>query len=340
MNKNLTYRQQKIVEILNLDLNNTSPKGWIYGGTCPFCNRNDKFGVKLNFDRTTHKNHISFNCFHGSCQAKGTEYKLLKQLDMLHIIQVGEFIGEKQLEKKSLISFDEKQLDLELPDRHPPFGFRRLKSNEYLESRGFEPWQFDVYTIGKTKLVSKLKKYVIFLIEENHKNKGYVARLEMTSEQQRLYESKTGKKLTKYINEAGVDFGKLLFGIDEVSEQTTHVILVEGVTDKSNVDRQLKLYQSPETKCLCTFGKKMSIEQMTKLHNKGVMRITLLYDPDAVNASKKYSNQLNSLFSQVKVGYLHEKDPGEATANELQEAISRAVSPIIFNIDKVQKYKI
>jgi len=341
MSKNLTYRQQKIVEILNLDLNNTSPKGWIYGATCPFCNRSDKFGVKLNFDRTSHKNHISFNCFHGSCQAKGTEYKLLKQLDMLHIIQVGEFIGDKQrLEKKQIFSTEQKKLELDLPDRHPPFGFRRIKTNNYLESRGFQSWQFDTYYIGKTKLVPKLKQYVIFLIRENQKNKGYVARLEMTKQQQQQYELRTGKKLTKYINEAGVDFGKLLFGIDEVTEQTQHVILVEGVTDKSNTDKQLNLYQSSETKCLCTFGKKMSVEQMTKLHNKGVSKITLLYDPDAVNASKKYSNQLTTLFSDVKVGYLHEKDPGEANADELIQAISTAVSPIIFDTDKVQKYKL
>lgn len=338
----LTYRQKKVVEVLGLSLKNTTPKGWIEGGTCPFCGKDDKFGVRLNQDRTRYKNHISFNCFHGSCQEKGNEFKLLKHMNLLHLIADGEFIGKT--EKVEMQSFEEvldEALDLKVESRYKPFGFKRVTQDDYLDSRGFEPWQYELYNIGRTRLFDRLKNYVIFLIEEDGVNKGYVARLTWDNDRIQQYEQRTGKKVLRYNNEGGVDFGKLIFGIDEIDENTREVLVVEGVTDKANVDRILrKANKSHRVKCICTFGKKMSDEQIMKLWIKFRGKITLLYDPDAVNASKRYAHHLQLWFSNVKVGYLHSKDPGDLSYEELLEILDSTLTPNQFDADKVQKFKL
>lgn len=337
---NQTHRQQKVLEVFKLSERNKSPNGWILGGKCPFCNNNDKFGIKLNQDRAKYKNHVSFNCFHGSCQEHGTEWKLLKAVGLLHLIQDGEFIGDK--EKLEQLNFFTEEIapDLKVPKRHKPFGFRRVDKNDYLDSRGFEPWQYQTYCIGTTRLYDPLKNYVIFLVEEDGENKGSVARLIWSKEKIRQYEESTGRRALRYKNEGGVDFGKIVFGLDEITQSTEHVIIVEGITDKANVDRLLALNTQEVTKCCATFGKKISEEQILKLWGKGVKRITVLYDPDAINASKRHSYNLQLWFSDVKVGYLHSKDPGDLNESELKDVLNNLQSPGQFFIDKVQKLEL
>jgi DNA primase len=336
----MTHRMQKVAEAFNLNLRNKSPKGWIYGGTCPFCNRSDKFGIKLNYERGKYRNHVSFNCFHGSCQEKGSEFKLLKEVGLLHLISDGEFIGEKdKLEQLTFIS-EEVDIDDEVPTKHKPFGYRRVDSDPYLNGRGFKPWQYQTYNVGRTKMYDPLKDYVIFLIEEDGENKGYVARLTWSKEKIKQQED-LGRLVLRYKNEGGVDFGKLLFGIDEiVSEVTKRVILVEGVTDKANVDKLLRLNLNEKTKCCCSFGKKISEEQIFKLWKKGVEQIVVLYDPDAVDASKQYSYQLKLWFNNVKVGYIHSNDPGDVDRKELLEVLKNAETPGTFDVMRVQKFNL
>jgi DNA primase len=332
----ITYRQQKIIDTFGIDVRNTSPKGWILGGECPFCHQKDKFGIKLNHERSRYKNHISYNCFHGSCQEKGTEWLLLKEINMLHLIQDGEFIGAKDEIDKLNFIMEEMATDIDVPTRHKPFGFKRVEVDPYLKNRGFESWQYEKYHIGRTKLYDPLRDYVIFLIEEGGLNKGYVARLIWSKEKIAEEEAK-GKLVLRYKNEAGVDFGKMVFGLDEIIQGTTHtVILVEGVTDKSNVDKLLQLNQEDDIKCCATFGKKVSEEQILKLWGKGIKNIIVLYDPDAVDASKQYSYNLSMWFS-VKVGYLHSQDPGELNYVQLEKVLQNLQTPGQFFIDKVQK---
>lgn len=332
----LTFRQLKIKEILNLNEKNVSPKGWIEGGKCPFCQRDDKFGVKFN-EIGKYKNHISFNCYHGSCQEKGSEFKLLKQLNMLHIITDGEFIGAKRVVENKLNVVLENNLDLNVMDRLPPLGFRRVYSNKYLESRGFESWQFKSYHIGVTTFNPKMKDYVVFLVEEDGKVKGSVVRLAWTREKSTAFKEKYGFEKPRYLNEGGVDFGKLLFGVDEIIvDKTEEVVLVEGVTDKANIDKLLRLDKNDKVKCVCTFGKKISEEQIMKLFLRGVKKITVLYDPDAIQASKRYGNDLK-LYFDVKIGYLDNVDPGDLTLDMLNHILSNLRSVNQFSVDIVQK---
>lgn len=334
-----TRIQQKTYEVLQLDERRASPKGWITSPlACPWCGKdNYHFGIKFTPKTTKHNNEVSFHCF--KCDVRGGEFLLFKQLDLLTFLQQGEYIKQdKAIEKKIITraTLDE-GLDLKVPTRHVPFGYRRVSTDEYLVERGFDLWQFSEYEIGRTRLFGKLKDYVIFLVMEDGENKGYVARITWSREKIKKIEEKTGKRVVRYMNEGGVDFARLLFGIDELDEKTITVILVEGVTDKANIDRLLnKLNLREKIRCCCTFGKKISEEQAEKLYLKGIKNIVVLYDPDAVEASKQHSVRLKRRFN-VLVGFLKEKDPGDLDLEEFQDVMEALEDPINFSVNKLQK---
>jgi len=341
MNNNHTYIQNEVIKAFKLDVRNKSPKGWIQGAICPFCNQNDKFGIKLNKVKGgQYRNHISFNCYRGSCQEKGSEYKLLTVIGKGHLLKHGEFIGDTEKVTNTIIAVEEIMPKLEVPTVTLPFGFRRCSTHPYLVGRGFQPWQFETYVIGTTKLDTGLKNYIIFSVTEEGEHKGYVSRIVWDGATIDQYERSTGRRVAKYKNEGGVDFGKLLFGIDEITENTEQVILVEGVTDKTNVDVELELYSSEEVKCCATFGKKISEEQIVKLWLKGVRKVTLMYDPDAIEESKRYGHVLELWQMDVKVGYLSDKDPGELNREQIHQVLLDSKTPNQFSIDKVQKRKL
>lgn len=338
MSNKLTFRHSKTIQFFQLK---PVMGTWQEAGKCPFCQTEGKFGIKLNdVAKSNYKNHISFNCFKGSCQQKGSEYKLFDKIGQGHLLKQGEFIGnKKEVDSAKIKEFGERELELEVPTLKPPLGFRRCSENQYLQDRGFESWQFETYHIGTTKFYSPLKDRVIFLVMEDGENKGFVARTTWSKKEIEQYERKHGH-FPKYVNEKGADFAKLLFGIDEITEETEQVILVEGVTDKANVDRQLKLNLSPKIKCCCTFGKKISEEQVMKLWKRGVSSVILLYDPDAINSAKKYSYFLRSWNIAVKVGYLSDKDPGELSHDEIVKVLADTQSPDEFSVNRVQKRKL
>ena len=170
-----------------------------------------------------------------------------------------------------------------------------------------------------------MKSRVIFLIEEDGENKGYVAR------------DVTGQSIMKYKNQS-VDFEKLLMGIDELTAED-QVIIVEGVTDKAEIDRKIKRLDLENIKCVCTFGKKISEIQLTKLANKGIESIIFMYDDDAINESKTYSIFAENYIDKVKVCFIDDGDPDELSDEEFLEVLSRAKTPMDFdlNIVKIRK---
>lgn len=347
---NLTRIQKKVCELFDIDPEKTTPKGWCLSPkACPFCGKDDKhFGIKLNHNRGgKYKNHLVYNCF--KCQEHGADYLLFKKMDMLSFIKDGEFVkqGPKlMLENRIKISREErkKPLNLQVETKKLPHGYKRVYRDDYLDSRGFEDWQYEVYNVGKTSSpLYKLKNYILFSIEEDGENKGYLARHNWSKEKIKEYELRTGKKILRYANEGGVDFEKLLFGVDEITEQTNTVILVEGAFDKTNVDKQLQLNQSDAIKCCCTFGKKLSEIQIEKLRIRGVKKIFLLYDNDAVRESKKYADLLQNSFKTVKVCFIPPdwtEDAGDFDYETLMQILESAQDPINFSMSRIQKRKL
>lgn len=338
MNQELSSRQLKTIDLLNIDIKRTTGRGWMTGINCPVCGRADKFGVKFNHE-SNRKNHVSLNCFHGSCNFKGTEFTLFKHFNKLHLLYEGEFIGSKEIVNTQLKMLEEVMPDINVPDRYPPFGFKRTYESVYLNSRGYTPQCYQNSVIGFTKLDMILCNYVIFLCYESGTNKGYVSRLTWNSEQIDNYTQRTGKVPAKYLNEA-VEFSKMLYGIDDITENTKEVILVEGITDKHNVDRLLNLHQSEEIKCLACFGKKVSREQIIKLWNFGqnIAKIILFFDANTVNSCKLYSRELSLWFPEIKIAYLDNEDidPGNIKLDHLKEVLSNLHSPDQYDVNFVQ----
>lgn len=333
---NLTSRQLKTIELLSIDISKHTQRGW-YSATCPFCGSSEKFGIKFN-NEPDRKNHVSYNCFRGACGAKGTEFDLFKHLNKLHLLFDGEFIGNRETIDIKLKTLETVLPNIEVPVRYPPFGFKRSVSNDYLNSRGFVHWQYDQLVIGTTRLETKLRDYVIFLCLESGENRGYISRLTWNKEQSDEFAQKYGFEKLRYRNEA-VDTGKILFGIDEVNENTEQVILVEGITDKANVDRLLQLNLSDTVKCLACFGKKVSDEQIIKLWTFGqnIKTVVLLFDAGTVSDSKQYSRSLSYWFDEILVGYMDgDLDPGSVSLGQLNDIMSSLRSPDQFDTDFLQ----
>ena len=141
----------------------------------------------------------------------------------------------------------------------------------------------------------------------------------------------------------------MVFGLDEITEETEELIIVEGITSKMKVDCNLELYKQHKVICCCTFGKKLSSIQLEKIEKKGIniKRIILFYDSDAINASKKTIYQLVERFEEVKVAFCtykdekgNYKDAGDLNKEELLQILSKVQNPFEFFESKMEKKKL
>ena len=313
---------------------------------CPFCKREDHLYVQTKTSKTNSRGeNVSFMWQCKRCGENGRIRKLFNALGKLNLLSFGKDVkideGLKLIEKYKK---NEVVLELDTPTKTPPLGYRRVKKHPYLESRGFDPIQYRTYNVGVTTFGTDLKNYVIALVEEDGECKGHVARCTLTNtqldaENVRLKQLGYKSKMPRYKNSVNTEFAKLLMGIDEITHETIAVIIVEGFFDKTNVDKLLQLNSGPKCKCVVSFGKKLSIEQIAKLKMKGknVKTVNLLYDPDAVDESKQYAFKLKEEFEDVRIGFLKEKDPGDLNLDELNEILQSAEKPMSFSINKVQR---
>ena len=311
----------------------TGANGWMLAPKliCPFCGKAEHisfiFGEELS----------SFKC--QRCQEKGSIFKILKELGRLDLVsKFYDYVYKEKIKNK--LTKEQIELDLITEDKPIPVGFRRLDSHPYLETRNFTQSHFKVYNIGVSDKDFILKQnYVIFLIIEEGKCKGYVARSTKSKEEIELINKNRKKENSpKYLRwkNSNAEFEKLIFGIDEIIPDVTDtVIAVEGITSKANIDRILKLFDTNYIKCIVTFGKSISQYQLKKIYKKRVKNLIILYDPDALEQSKQYSLEAEQYFN-VKVGYLKDKDPGELNEKELYDILDKLQSPFQFSISKIQ----
>ena len=351
----LTKIQEEIVNYLGINLKKKTPKGW-YICPCPFCD-SDKFGVRLNDKGGKYKNEVSFNCFSGKCQEHGWEGQLLALFGKEHLVGQREFISSP---RQKLITMEELEMedeDNEVIERIPPLGWKRTEYHPYLIKRGWDMWQFESYKVGITERYRALKDYVVILIQQGGKDVGYVGRSTWDSNRidehnakakehnKTAHEDDRMSMHPKYSNEGGVFFERIIWGVDEITENTETIIIVEGPFDKTNTDKQLQVNLSEKVKCICTFGKKISESQISNLQerikylenksDKGTQipdkRLILMYDPEAIESSKQYGAELSKVFDKVEIAKVPwGKDPGDMTRAEFDKTIAETVSPLAF----------
>ncbi len=317
-----------------------------YIANCPFCGKEEHFFVNRNkaFQKSDGRFIGCWDC--KTCKQKGNIHKLLAKLNKLYILDGEPIDIHKQLENKLILgAFSEEELNLVMPDKRLPIGFKRISQSEYLTERDFTKREFDKYTIGETRISKKFSEYVIISVEESRKCKGFLGRSKISKERidkiNRGYKAQgIRKKYLRYRNSINTEFSKLLLGYDEVMFTTDIVVLVEGFFDKVRVDQALRLDYDSEIKCCATFGSSVSDAQILKLQRRGVTKVILVYDSDMVNVSKGYSYKLKENFEDVQVGYTGEKDLGDSRHGEIISVFDNLRTPQEYSLSMVQKRKL
>lgn len=302
-----------------------------YVCSCPFCGKEKHFYI----NRGTQL----FDC--KKCGEEGNIIKLLHHLNKLFMLGEFKSIDRTKITLLNELSKDndEEDIDLDVPERKLPIGFKRVYSDEYLQGRKIKKSNFKKLEIGYTKLIPSLEDYVIFSIKEDGVCKGYVARCTWTKKRMQDYEKETGKKKLRYRNDKGAKFSNLLFGFDEITEETETVILVEGLIDKITLDNILDLDSSPEIKCCATFGKKISQFQILKLFSKHLKKIILIFDDDAIPEMKKYGVLLSNFFN-VEMTYTIGKDINDSSEEDVIGMFDRLMSVENFKRKAVKLIKL
>lgn len=321
---NFTISDADLRSILHIDSETKSKQNPQYIGTCPWCGKEKHFYIN--------KHTQLFDC--KKCGVNGSIYKLLKQLDKLYLA------GEKSVEVTDTIKsirqifqeVVENSVELtELPEKKMPVGFRTCINNKYLRSRGLTNADCRKYKIGETKTMFKYSGYVLFPIYDNGVVRGFVGR---------YANKKVPTNRLRYNNSIDTDFASLLYGYDDiVAGETETVIIVEGIFDKISCDKKLRLFDDNLVRCVCTFGKKISDVQISKLIAKGVSNIILSFDFDALKEIRQYGMELQKSFNTMVAVAMNKKDIDECTEEEVVEIFSNSRSINEFSVGVIGKLK-
>lgn len=304
-------------------LNPTLNRRGQYICDCPFCGKEQHFYIS--------KATQLWDC--KKCGESGNIYKLLKFLDKTFLLA-----GKTIEDKPELKSIREAKIDDfsrlndaegKLPVISMPVGCKEVYDG-YMRQRGMSKGEAKFYGMMKTRLLKKYENYLLMPVREDGEVRGWVGRYEA---------KKVPTGVLRYKNSPGVNFASLLYGYDEImSGKTDSVILVEGIFDKIAVDRYLRLRAQEAVKCVATFGKKISEVQISKLVSKGVKRVILAYDFDAIKDVKRISAELRQWFF-VSVVYTTKKDIDECTEGEALEVFSRIYDTFDFRDNVIGKIK-
>lgn len=268
---------------------------------CPMCGQHE-FGISLVRDNNP------FNCFRKKkCGWNGNAYDLLKHLGIdapTAPVNLAEMTAIKEVEEESL--------EIWLPVTQYPIGWKRVYSHPYLDSRGFTEQDYHTYEVGVVRFKND---YVYFAVIMNGKLVGYVGRA-------------IRDKIEPKYNNSLTDFGKAIYGFDEVMEGSV-VMVGEGAFDKIAIDRK---FSRPNHIAIATFGGKFTEEQIELLKIKGVKKMYLMHESDILKTVKKEAMILSKHFD-TKICYIPEgSDPDTMTAGEIEHAVDNAKSSIDFHI--------
>lgn len=272
----------------------------IIAEVCPYCGKKNKFGVYVGKE-TDRKKVFSSHCF--SCGVSNRELEpLLEKLGRQDLILTDTSQIEEKLNSGGLLS-PENEIDDSLSVVAMPDGYKRCFKNPYLKERGFIGDDYDYFPCGTTRGFNfKFDDYVIFPIVDEGDEVGYVARHTWSKKEIEAYNRHAKRKgkyqIMRYRNSLENDFVRLLYNYDSIIEgETDTVIIVEGVFDVIALTRKLELYDNKEIVAVATFGKKISNIQIYKLQTRGVRKVVLAYDGDAVEQIKETGGMLSSYFN-------------------------------------------
>lgn len=319
--------------ISSLGLKPFGQKGWLRNGEeCPYCHKRGKWGIKFGDE-----NHNSFHCF--ICN------KITSLRNYLYKVGKGDLAKNnfhvKELDSPLMSIYVQREMEEEhdetVKECSLPHGLRLIEHDDYLKERGFLECHYKEFEPCYTKSVLELKlhNYLIFKIKHGESVVGWLARSRYSKEwhDKNLKESKElgiPPQLRYKNSEDG--FTGFLGGSNFIGENTDTVIVVEGLFDKVNIDRLLDLKHGDSMAVVFTFGKSISKDQIAIIQrNTNVKNIILMYDEDALQASKDSSFTLNKYFN-VYVARITDKgiDPGNMSMEYLNKILDNLQDPINF----------
>lgn len=311
---------------------------------CPRCAKEGKFGIYTGKE-TERKKRFMSNCFSCGLSTRSLE-QLLSLIGREDLMIAPGLEINKELDEKILFPLsDEEEIDDSLGIVGMPDFYKRCFSHPYLKSRGFLFDDYDYFPLGTTgRLNFRFNDYIIFPIRDDGDTVGYVARHTLSKQEidrhNRRAKQNGDYPILRFKNSLENDFVKLLYNYDHViADETEVVILVEGIFDVIALTRKLDLYDNPRVVAVATFGKKISRTQIYKLQAKGVTRIVIGYDGDAVEVIKKTSKELSSYFD-VFIADLPdpEKDWEDLSKDEVYRVFAyKLKTPLEYSINKIQE---
>lgn len=324
----MKFDKSEIIEQLSLTPNGSA--GWLTNkdDVCPYCGKGGKkWGILFN-----EQGNGVFHCF--KCGTKTNLQSYLIKIGRKDLIRRGYEVKKIKSKLTPLIE-DKEDEDIPVRTCKLPRKLEYLSSDEYLNKRGFKKRYYEEFKPAITNffLERELKDKFIFQFSMNGETVAWLARSKKSKEwhEENLREFKEHKaKLVLRYQNSEDGFRRVIGGYDNITDNTDTVIIVEGLFDYISVDDKLHLYETEEIKCIFTFGNNIGNEQIKLLQKKrSVKNIILMYDPDKPEQIKTTALALQRTFS-VKIALLKDKkkDPGEATQEELLEALDNLIDPI------------
>lgn len=282
---------------------------------CPSCGE-DEFGISL---AVNHR----FGCFRlGKCGFKGGIHKLLSYLRISEEeVKSYTLNGSLSMEEMFVSSEESEEKDevVSLPlwykDKGSAVdGLEPCRS--YMDSRVGEN-NHEHIEWGYTPLY---RDYIIFPIRMGGNIVNWNGR------------SLSGSSYPRY--RLGYHSSSTLYGIDDVSEATDTIVIVEGMFDKFSVDSWIKNRGHSNMCCIATMGSFMTKNKLDVLKSLNTDNILLWYEQDNKFMRKKFYNTLCVLRDHFDVCYsvFDTFDPGDADHVQLDRALEdKERAEVFFN---------
>jgi hypothetical protein len=324
--------------IQELNLKKFGSKGWLNSKelVCQSCNRSDKAGIYFLENRGV------FSCMR--CSVKIDLNIYLKQIGRTDLAK-GEVILKQNNSILPLFPQEIEEVEQTyLPKKKLPIGAKMIQKDEYLESRGFLPYHYENFKPCITKLDLSRKHTIIFQIfDDRGVRVAWIARSKHSKEwhKENLKKYKNGEAdlVLRYDNSNNTDFSYILGGINEITEKTDTVIIVEGIFDKVNVDKELELDKQEEVKCLFTFGDSIKEPQIDILvSKKQIKNVYLLYDFGEIENSKRFGillkkqSKKNVFVCEIDIEGC---DPGDLKKQQILSILNKSVDALTFKYKKL-----
>jgi len=233
-----------------------------------------------------------YSCF--KCGAKGNVLKLIQEIEGVHYKEALKILGEFEG-----VFVPEKVKQYQSKAKLPAEATKEFLSSHlnFLISRKYDPAEvIEKYDLWATGPEGDYRLRIIVPIFMNQRLVSFVGR-DITGKQKVAYKNASENYSIK-------DPKKCLYNADSVLQNKA--IVVEGVFDAWRIGAG----------AVATFGKQYTHEQVLLL--KGLKRVFVLYDADAMDSSEKLSYDLSSVVSDVVVLTLDVGDPDDMTEDDIK----------------------